>query len=147
MAPSPTLDGVLVRRLLILLAVLIVLTALAGSIAPVPGPPEQATPTPAATIPGTPQASVAANPDIPDVRASLSSSPSAPARRILARVGDQVAITVRSEAIDSVALGDLDTEPVEAGLPARFDILADETGSYPVILLQAQRRIGTLIVR
>lgn len=135
------------RRLLLLLAVLIVLTALAGSLAPVPGPPEQATPTPTtAAIPRTPQASPAADPDRPDVRASLNASPRTPARRIVARVGDQVAITVRAQGIDSVELGDLDVEPVEPGIPARFDLLADAAGSYPLVLLQAGRRIGTLVV-
>jgi hypothetical protein len=139
---------VVVRRLLLLLAVLIVLTAVAGTIAPAPGPPEQATPTPTpGAIARTPQASPAAEPDPPDVRASLSSSRHEPARRIMARVGDQVAITVRAGAIDSVELGDLDVEGVEPGVPAHFDLVANDAGSYPLVLLQAGRRIGTLVVR
>jgi hypothetical protein len=139
----------LVRRLLILLAVLIVLTAVAGSIAPVPiapTPTPSPTPTPRA-IPRAPQAAPAAEPDRPDVRADLSSAPRIAARRITARVGDQVSITVRAEDIDSVALGELDVEPVEPGVPARFDLLADTAGSYPLVLLGAARRIGTLVVR
>jgi hypothetical protein len=140
---------VLVRRLLILLAVLIVLTAVAGSIAPVPIAP---TPTPSPTpTPGglarAPRVAPEADPDRADVNAVLSSAPRIGAQRIAARVGDQVSITVRAEDIDSVALGDLDVEPVEPGIPARFDLLADAAGSYPLVLLDAQRRIGTLVVR
>jgi hypothetical protein len=81
------------------------------------------------------------------VRASLSAAPRRPARLISARVGDRVTITVRGDAIDSVALGELEVQPVEPGLPARFDLLADQAGSYPLILLDAGRRIGTLQVR
>jgi hypothetical protein len=130
---------VLVRRLLVLVAVLVVLTVVAGSIAPVPTPPAPA-PRPQAT--GAP-----ARLAVRTVRASLSTSVRRPARRIAARVGDQVSITVRGGAVDTIALGDLDVEPVERGLPARFDVLADERGSYPVIALDAGRRIGTLVVR
>jgi hypothetical protein len=128
---------VLLRRLLALVAVLIVLTVLAGSIAPVPAPPEPA-PQPQAT---------AARPAVRTVHASLSTSLRRPARRIAARVGDEISITVRGAQVDTVALGDLDVEPVERGMPARFDLLADERGSYPLIALDAQRRIGTLVVR
>lgn len=127
----------LVRRLLVLVAVLIVLTVLAGSIAPVPTPQEPA-PQPEATAP---------RPPVRTVRASLSTSPRRAAQRIAARVGDEISITVRGAVVDTVALGDLDVEPVERGLPARFDLLADERGSYPLIALDAQRRIGTLVVR
>jgi hypothetical protein len=131
---------VLVRRLLALVAVLIVLALVAGSIAPVPTPPKPPAPTPrsgdAAAAPGT-----------TTVRAWLSTSASRPARRISARVGDRISITVRGGQADTVALGDLDVEPVERGLPARFDLLADEPGNYPLIALDAQRRIGSLVVR
>jgi hypothetical protein len=134
----------LVRRLLLLLAVLIALTALAGSIAPVPGPAPQPGVTPTASPPAT-RGEEAGAPA--DVRAALSAAPHSPARRITARVGAHVVITVRGPAIDSVALGELEVKPVEPGLPARFDFLADQAGSYPLVLLDAGRRIGTLVVR
>ena len=133
------------RRLLILLAVLVVLTAVAGSIAPSPLPSPQPAPSP------SPQAAAAAperrtpTVDAPDVRAVLWAGRAS--RRVTARVGDQVSITVRDEGLDSVALGDLDIEPVEAGVPAHFDLLVDAPGSYPVVLLDEGRRIGTLVVR
>src|SRR5690349_11948446 len=78
---SRSLDGVLVRRLLVLVAVLIILTIVAGSIAPVPttfGPPAQ----PEAT--GAPPRLA-----VRTVRASLSTSPRRPARPIDARLGDR----------------------------------------------------------
>jgi hypothetical protein len=132
---------VLARRLLLLLAVLIGLTALAGGLAPAPAPQPQGRATP-----GPLQASPAPG-SLQTVRATLSAARDVAARRILARVGDQVSITVRAQHIDTVGLGDLDSEPVEPGLPAHFDLLADTAGSYPLVLLQAGRRIGTLVVR
>jgi hypothetical protein len=136
---------VLVRRLLLLLAVLIALTALAGSIAPVPGPGPQSGETPAPSA--SPEATAPRETGAPaTVRAVVSAAPDRPARLIRARAGDRVVITVRGDAIDSVALGDLEIEPVEPGIPARFDFLADP-GSYPLVLLDAGRRIGTLVVR
>jgi hypothetical protein len=138
---SLTLDGVLVRRLLLLLAVLIALTALAGSIAPVQIPSTTPAPSP------TPTASPAARPEVPDVRAALSAAPGRAARRIVAQVGDRVWITVRGGAVDSVALGDIEVQPLERGLPARFDVLADAAGSYPLVLEDDGRRIATLEVR
>ncbi len=49
--------------------------------------------------------------------------------------------------IDSVALGDLSMEDVEAGVPARFELLADTPGTYPLVLVNEERRIGTLEIR
>jgi hypothetical protein len=144
--PCLNLDGVLVRRLLILLAVLIVLTGVATSIAPRPAPLFQ--PSPTASPPPVPRAAPGTRPpDGASVHAVLSAGPDHPARRISARVGDHLSITVRDESVDSVALGDLDVEPVEPGVPAHFDLLADDAGSYPLVLVDAGRRIGTLVVR
>jgi hypothetical protein len=139
------LEGVIVRRLLLLIAVLVALTAVAGSIAPGPASlqptatapppqPSEATPRPAGAQPRA-------------VHAALSAATNRPARRISARVGDHVSITVRDENIDTVALGDLDMEPVEPAVPAQFDLMADDAGTYPLVLLDAERRIGTLVVR
>jgi hypothetical protein len=141
-----TLDGVLVRRLLVLLAVLIALTALAGSIAPVRIPSSSPAPSPS---PQPPRASPEkpAQPDVPNVSAALPAAPRRGSRRIMARVGDRVSITVRGSAVDTVALGDLDVQPVERGLPAHFDVLVDAAGRYPLVLQDQDRRIATLEVR
>jgi hypothetical protein len=68
-------------------------------------------------------------------------------RTIAAELGDQVQITVDSPQIDSIQLGDLDTETVEPGVPASFSLLADTPGSYPLVMVSDERRIGTLVVR
>jgi hypothetical protein len=132
---------VIARRLLLLLAVLLALTIVGSSIAPPPGPPglrDAASPSP------TPRAPAAAP---KAVRATLSGASDRAARSVTARLGDQVQLVVTAPDIDAVALGDLDTAPVEPGLPARFDLLADERGRFPVVLLNAGRRVGTLVVR
>jgi hypothetical protein len=48
--------------------------------------------------------------------------------------------------VDSVTLLD-DVEPIDPDSPAVFELLADEPGDYPIELLDAQRQVGTLVVR
>ncbi len=48
---------------------------------------------------------------------------------------------------DSVALGDLRIEQLEAGMPARFELLAETPGTYPLVLVDEDRRIGSLEIR
>ena len=64
-----------------------------------------------------------------------------------AELGDRVEMIVDGDALDSVALGDLSMKSVEPGVPARFELLADTAGAYPVVLVNENRRIGTLEVR
>jgi hypothetical protein len=131
--------------MLLLVAVLMGLTALVATLAPPErvrrGPLERATP-PAQTA--QPQASPTA---APDVTATLSTDPDRKPRTLKAELGDQVAIVVNSEVADSVSLGDLDIQPTEPGLPARFELLADTPGSYPLVALSDDHRIGTLEIR
>jgi hypothetical protein len=64
------------------------------------------------------------------------------------RVGDQLLLTVDGRAPDQVEIPRLDLlEPVNLGAPARFDLLADERGTYAIRLLEARRTIGKLVVR
>ena len=65
----------------------------------------------------------------------------------MARVGQTVTIVVRSEELDTVSLAELGVETTEPDSPARFDLLADAPGTYPIELLEADRRIGTLEIR
>lgn len=126
------------RTVLIVLGVLAVLTVIASL---VPAPRKSSGPAPGAT----PQA-LLDDPDRPDVTATVQAG--APtARTIDAELGDQVHITVDSNRVDSVQLGDLDTETVEPGVPASFSLLADTPGSYPLVTLSDERTIGTLVVR
>jgi len=87
------------------------------------------------------------DPDAFDVSETLSAAPGAKARTVDAEIGDRVELIVDGAAIDSVALGDLSMKSVEPGVPARFELLADTAGAYPVVLVNENRRIGTLEVR
>jgi hypothetical protein len=128
------------RRFLLLVAVLMGLTALAASIAPrepLVRERASATPTP------TPTAAVETN----AVRtATKTISADAGHARVVVREGDLVHLTVEAADVDTVELMD-DFQPVEADSPAVFELLADRPGSYPITLLDAGRRVGTLVVR
>jgi hypothetical protein len=125
---------VLARRLLILLAVLLGLTALAAGLAP----------RRSAQDAGAPPAAQATLPPAAPVKRTLDAERSD--QRVRARVGQPVAIAVQSDAIDSVSLEDYGAKPVEPGLPALFDLLADTPGRYAIELVDARRTIGTLEV-
>jgi len=66
--------------------------------------------------------------------------------RVAVREGQTLQLTVRGSEVDSVMLLD-QIEPIEEDSPALFDILADEPGEYPIELLDAERQVGTLVVR
>jgi hypothetical protein len=125
------------RRFLILVAVLMGLTALAASVAPrqpVVRDRAESTPTPAPTGTAT----------VVTVERELSTV--GEPRRVSVRQGEVVELIVSGPERDSVTvLGRIDAIDPES--PARFSLLADEPGVYPVDLLAAERRIGTLVVR
>src|SRR4051794_3713740 len=137
-----SLYGVLTRRMIVLVLVLMGLTALVATVAP----PERRSDGDRAA-PGATPAATARPEREPDVTATLSSEPGRRQRTVRAELGDRVAIVVDTETPDSVALGDLDVQPAEPGVPARFELLADTPGSYPVVLMGDERRIATLVVR
>jgi hypothetical protein len=95
----------------------------------------------------TPQTEQLSDPDAFDVTATLSAEPGEEEQTVEAELGDRVEIVVNSSELDSVQLGDLFIEQVEAGVPARFQLLAQFTGSYPLVLLGENRRIGSLEIR
>ena len=126
----------LARRLLIALAVLMALTALTASLAPrETAPQHEDSATPAA--PATP----ARGP----VEETLDAG--GEGQRVVARVGQDVTIIVRSEELDTVSLGEVGVETTEPDSPARFELLADVPGTYPIELLEADRQIGVLEIR
>jgi hypothetical protein len=124
----------LARRLLIALAVLMAVTALAAGVAPRETALRDGEATPSPTATGSPAPEAVE--EVLDAQAE--------GQRVEARVGQIVRIVVRSDELDTVALQDVGSEPVEADSPARFELLADVPGSYSIDLLQAERRIGTL---
>ena len=87
------------------------------------------------------------DPDAFDVTATLSALPGEKAKTVEAELGDRVRILVEGTQLDSVALGDLRLEQMEAGIPARFELLAETPGTYPLVLVDENRRIGTLEIR
>lgn len=66
--------------------------------------------------------------------------------RVAVREGQTIRLTVRGSEVDSVMLLD-EIEPMEADSPAEFEVLADTPGEYPIELVDAERQIGTLVVR
>jgi plastocyanin len=123
----------LARRLLIALAVLMLLTALAASLAP----RESAVRDDTAATPAAP-----ATATVEPVQETLDAS--AEGQRVEARVGQTVTIVVRSDTLDTVSLAEMGAETTEPDSPARFELLADTPGSYPIELLESGRRIGVL---
>ena len=67
-------------------------------------------------------------------------------KRVAVRQGQLLNLTVQGSEVDSVMVLD-EIEPLEEDSPAVFEILADEPGEYPIELLDADRQIGTLVVR
>ena len=140
------------RRLLVLMAVLLGLTALAAALAPRPTvvPPggRLIAPTPTTTPSPTPSASAQAAPPSQEVVRTIDASKGARFARVRAHVGDTVRLTVRGDVLDAVEIDGIDQiEPVEAGSPARFEFFADERGQFPIVLIDGDRRIGQLDVR
>jgi hypothetical protein len=128
------------RRFLLLVVVLMGLTALAASIAPrepLVRSERHATPTP---TPSTPPASS----DVETVNRKLDVSH--PGKRLVVNEGDLVDLEVRGDDVDSVQLLD-EVAPLDPQSPAVFQLLADRPGSYPIELVDAERQVGTLVVR
>jgi hypothetical protein len=135
------------RRLIILVAVLMGLTALAASVAP---PPEstrrdrQGTPTPSPTPPpATPDTAVtgavAARVEI--------GSPGGRLTRVRARVGNTVTLDVSGDVVDAVVIDDLPViEPIDPDSPAHLEVVPSAPGRFPIRLLDADRQIGSLDV-
>jgi hypothetical protein len=128
------------RRFLLLVAVLMGLTALAASIAPrEPLVRERGGPSPTPTP--TPPVEANAVRTV-DKKISVDSGHA----RVVVREGDFVHLEVHATAVDTVELMD-QFQPFEADSPAVFDLLADQPGNHPITLLDADRRVGTLVVR
>jgi hypothetical protein len=82
-----------------------------------------------------------------DVSQKLSVERRASEQRILAELGDRVEIIVEGRAPASVMLGELRTKQLEQGIPARFELLAETPGTYPLVLVGEGRQIGALEIR
>jgi hypothetical protein len=126
--------GVVARRVLLFVVLLIGIGALACALTP--RAEDQAG---RQTLPADAPVSPAAN----LVEASLPGKAD-----IRARVGDVVQLAVRHDARDIVQIPTLGVaEPVEPGLDALLVFDADRPGRFAVTLREAARRIGTVDVR
>jgi hypothetical protein len=130
---------VLVRRLLLLAAVLLLLTALAASIAPRqtvedPGTPLRA---PAATVRPTGATVTRAIRAVPGTETS-----------VRVKRGDLLELEVGGDVLDTVLIERLDQmDAIEPTTPARFNLIVDApAGVYPIRLVDGDRRIGRLRV-
>ena len=121
----------LARRLLLLAAVLMILTALAAGLAP----REEATaPPPVGTLP-------AGKPVVERIPADPGSD-----SRVAVQRGDLLELEVAGDMLDSVLIERLDRiDAIEPTTPARFNMVVEATpGVYPIRLVEADRRIGAI---
>jgi hypothetical protein len=133
------------RRLIILVAVLMGLTALAASVAPQPdgGRRDRAQSTPQPAPSPTPS---------PPAREAGVVSRHVDARRARTPVtisvpqGSTLELAVDVGGPETVALDDVDLQAAAPGSPARFELLADTPGDIPLRLLEAERALGVVRV-
>ncbi len=127
------------RRFLILVAVLMGLTALAASVAPRQPAREdgrEATPTPAAASGEATVVTLEKNLAIDD----------GDDQRVTVTEGDLVQLTVSGDVKDAVKVLER-IDSVDPTTPARFSLLAGAPGEFPIELLEAERQVGTLVIR
>jgi hypothetical protein len=133
------------RRIAILVAVLMGLTALAASLAPPPQPGRRnATPTP---VPTPPPVGSTANPaGVADLRLEVRRR-GARLAHVRARVGDTVMLEVSGNVVDSVVVDHFDAiEPIDPGTPAALQLEAAVPGSFAVRLVDHRQVVGVLDV-
>jgi len=134
------------RRFLLIVAVLMGTTALAASLAP--RDPALRDRDRAATPTATPSPPDPAPADgVVEARLEEISADEAPAR-VVVEEGELLELVVTSAEAGSVSLEGLDRiEPVDPDSAARFEILAEPPGEYPIELLDGGRLVGTLVIR
>jgi hypothetical protein len=130
------------RRLVILVAVLMGLTALAASVAPPPETTRRGAASPTATAPPPPP------PPVTETRRVVATLDVARGHdRVTVHQGDTLALSVAADEVGSVEIEGLGlVEAVDPASPARFELAADTTGHYPVQLAETGRDLGELVV-
>jgi len=122
------------RRLLMLAAALLLLAALASALVPRDDGPD----TPPARTSLPPGRTVAE--EIPAAKGSDS--------QVEVSRGDLLELEVAGDVLDTVLIEQLDfLDAIEPTTPARFNLVIDvPAGTYPIRLVDADRRVGSLIV-
>ncbi len=134
------------RRLLVLFAVLLGLTALVTSLAPRPTREPAPVDTTTATPAPTPSPAAGSQPSR-RIERTISADAGRPRARVRVRAGDVLHLTVRGDVLDGVEITGLGKlEPIEPGSPARFEMLLDAPGEFRVTLADAQRAVGLIQV-
>ncbi|HSJ16474.1 MAG TPA: hypothetical protein VK920_00095 [Solirubrobacterales bacterium] len=132
------------RRLLTLLLLLLVVSTLAATL--VPPQDEREGTTSSIERSGEGDRAERGAPAPKQLTRTIDATPDI--ERIELRLGDQLALTVRSGTADQVeipALGQL--EDVDPDAPARFDLLPQRPGAFEVRLLDARRTVAKITVR
>jgi FtsP/CotA-like multicopper oxidase with cupredoxin domain len=89
-----------------------------------------------------PPTTIATGPPAPVVRGRLPDD-----KTVTARVGDAVAIEVRTEEPDDASIPKLGVEaPTSSDVPGVLEFVASQAGRYPVVLINADKPIGTVVV-
>jgi hypothetical protein len=118
--------------MLLFAAVLLLVATLAASIAPRPPAPAP----PPSGLPASAEGATIERRISADAGASTS---------ITLRRGEQLRLEVAGDVLDSVLLEGLDRmDGIEPLTPARFEVLAERPGVYPIRLVEADRRVGRL---
>jgi hypothetical protein len=128
------------RRLLILMLVLLGVSTIAAALVPVDrdAGDEETTNTTTTTR---------QHPTGDLVEKSIDASAEQP-KTIRVQVGDQLQLRVKSQRADEVEIPALDElADVDPDADAHFDLLLFQKGRYPVRLVEAKRRIGTIVVQ
>jgi hypothetical protein len=126
------------RRLLIIVAVLMGITALTAGLTAPPSRRGE----PVLTTPPTTRATT----DAALVQRTIDADATRPPT-VAVEQGDALHLTVRADALDSVELEGLGlVQALAPDSPALFDVLADEAGTYPVVLTGSGRRVGAVRV-
>ena len=134
----------LARRLLLLIAVLLVAGAFASAIAPRDTTRNDRTSTRSATTASTPAPAPATSPGT-TVEAELPGTAGGKTKTVHARVGDLIDLTVRAPGPDTVSIEGYDEiQPADVDNPARFSFFADQQGAFDVTLQQAGTLAGRL---
>jgi len=132
----------LARRLLLLIAVLLVVGAVATAVAPQDSIRDDRATTPTVTTPPTASVPQTAGTTVP---AELPGDTPGKTKTVRARVGDLIDLTVEATEPDTVTIEGYDEiQPADPDSPAHFSFFADEPGTFDVTLQEAGTVVGRL---
>jgi hypothetical protein len=133
------------RRLLLLVAVLLITGAIAAALTPRDSGQTTPTTTPS-TPPALPGATGGTGAGAREVTRTINAAGAEPAV-VRAHVGDLLHLVVRAPSPDVVELeGTGRFDSVDSSTPARFDFFVESPGTFPIRLQETGRQIGRLVV-